>query len=200
MANQLYMVIDVTTVEETKIRFVAERETAILLGKIYALEHPGRKVIAPPVEGRGFSKVDTTLQLQYLFWNTFGLKPNDDYATLRGDCLTEALKLVPTHAELAVLQGKLAEMEDAAPNPARAARAPRAPKVSDAPAAPKKTSTCGLVWELCEKHLAAGLALDSKELRAAIMANCEQEGINKSTAGVQYGKWKASKQPATGVA
>jgi outer membrane murein-binding lipoprotein Lpp len=195
--HQLYMVIDITTIEQTVIRFVAPRDAAIALGQIYMAEHPGRRCIAPPLEGRGFSKVDSQLQLQYLFWNTFAQKPSEDYATLVKDCLSYAEKMDVTETELSVLHGQLAALGGAVAKAERkeqkAAKDPAAP-ATDKPAAPKKTSTCGLVWDLCDKVLnESKLDLSSKELRSAIMAACEQEGVNKSTAAVQYGKWKASK-------
>ena len=191
------MVLNVTTNENTKLHFVAEREKAIALGKIYQLEHPGQKVIAPPLEGRSFSKLDK-LQLQWLYWNMTETTPPDDYAALLKATFEYVEKLEPISAELSTLQGTLAQLEsvrekamtpyDASLNPKPA----RPKKEKSADVAPKKTSTCGYVWDICAKHKAATPAADDKTLRAAIMAECEHEGINKSTAAVQYGKWKSS--------
>lgn len=191
----LYMVVDVTDIETTKIRFVTNNERAVLLGQIYINEHPGRKCIAPIVEARSFSKLDK-LALQYLFWNTFAEKPNEDYAQLLQDCLTHTLKLEVDTSEIGALQA----LQDLSTtnNPVTVDGVPKAPKVKKEPTAnavPKTTSTCGLVWVLCAKvYKDSGLSLEDKTLRGLVMAACEEEGVNKSTAAVQWGKWRASVQ------
>ena len=195
--SQLYMVLNVTTNENTKLHFVAERSKAIALGKIYQLEHPGQKVIAPPLEGRSFSKLDK-LQLQWLYWNMTEITPPDEYSVLLKACLEYVKKLEPISVDLSVLQGTLAQLESVrektiAPYDASLNSKPARPKKEKATdVAPKKTSTCGYVWNICDKHKAETPEADDKTLRAAIMAECEHEGINKSTAAVQYGKWKSS--------
>lgn len=76
--------------------------------------------------------------------------------------------------------------------PAPRSSAPR----SDGPAeAPKSGSKTGKVWEVADAILAqhAQPVADIKALRRQIVAACEAEGINGSTASVQYGKWKNSK-------
>ena len=49
-----YMIIDVTTPAAIKVLRVAEMPHCQLWGRLYQAE--GKKVIAPPVEGRGFGK------------------------------------------------------------------------------------------------------------------------------------------------
>lgn len=59
---------------------------------------------------------------------------------------------------------------------------------------PKGGSKTGRVWEIAEPiYEAASKPLDWKELRKQIVSACEAEGINGSTASVQYGKWKQTK-------
>lgn len=67
--------------------------------------------------------------------------------------------------------------------------------------APKAGSKTGRVWEIAETVLRQKLEakerdggqLDVKALRKNIVELCEAEGINSSTASVQYGKWKTTK-------
>src|SRR5574340_148236 len=95
-----YMLIDVTTVEETKIVKIGKLKSIQLLGQIEKLN--GRTVIAPPVEGRGFSKLDR-LPLQYLYWHLLQQTPPDDYSELLSRALAavEAMPLDNTpHDEL----------------------------------------------------------------------------------------------------
>jgi hypothetical protein len=196
--TQLYMVLDVTRNEDTKLRFIAPIKEATLLGQIYALEHPDRKVIAPPMEGRSFAKLDL-LQLQWLFWNTFNEKPFDDYQTLVRELLARFQKMEPNSVELASLEATKAQIESTmersiAPGAPAATRKPRA---ASSDGTPKKGSTCDLVWTICEQVLAdCGGNMQDPVLRPNIMVRCiEREGINKSTAAVQFSKWRASKNP-----
>lgn len=80
-----------------------------------------------------------------------------------------------------------------APNSSGASRTPRAP--SDGPSeAPKAGSKTGRVWEIADSIYAqSGQSSDFKALRKQIVEACEAEGINSSTASVQYGKWKQNK-------
>jgi len=66
----------------------------------------------------------------------------------------------------------------------------------DAPVKPRGGTTAR-VWEIAtkikEEQFTDGNILDPqdmKALRSAIIAACEAEGINSSTAGTQYSKWK----------
>lgn len=98
--------------------------------------------------------------------------------------------------------------EVAAPKPRPSARKAAAPAQGGTPAAPKQRPTpsgpatrpkagtsTGKVWDIADELYAttvAGQGKDLKTLRADVMARCEAEGINPSTASVQFGKWKAS--------
>lgn len=72
-----------------------------------------------------------------------------------------------------------------------------APRVqSEGPAeAPKFGSKTGRVWEIANAIYAQYTPpiADFKALRRQIVEACEAEGINSSTASVQYGKWKQNK-------
>lgn len=71
---------------------------------------------------------------------------------------------------------------------------PAAPRPVTTPtSAPKAGSTTGRVWEIAEIQLEKLGSGNMKELRRAIVSACENEGINPSTASVQYGKWKTTK-------
>lgn len=78
----------------------------------------------------------------------------------------------------------------------REAHTPREPR-SSSPSTyepPKGGSKTGRVWEIAEPiYQAAADKSNWKELRRLIVEACENEGINSSTASVQYGKWKQTK-------
>ena len=189
----LYMVIDTTCIEATKIRAVADINRATRIGQIYMAEHPGRTCIAAPLEARGFTKLDL-LALQYLLWNNWQIKPPEVYADLVQLCLKQALTIEVDASEMAQLEAEytMSKKDEAKVIANLEPKAPKAPK-APSNATPKKMSTCGVVWDICgEVKAASGLSLDDKALRGLIMAACEKEGINKSTSNVQYGKWKAS--------
>lgn len=190
----LYMVVDITAIAETKIRYVADAERAILLASIYMNNRPGRKCIAPVLEGRGFSKMDLQT-LQYLYWNTFNKTPSDDYAQLIKNCLAEAEFLEVNIDKISTLNTEKAISENDLRNAAPAVKALRVPSpVTNT--TPKKTSTCGFIWEICDKHneaFAGLLQQDRKLFRKGVMHDCEKEGINSSTAAVQFGKWEKTK-------
>jgi hypothetical protein len=76
--------------------------------------------------------------------------------------------------------------------------APRssAPRTAATPGdAPKFGSKTGRVWEIAEAIYAqhALPIADFKALRRQIVEACEAEGINGSTASVQFSKWKNTK-------
>lgn len=110
------------------------------------------------------------------------------------------IALTPARCDLSAYQG-LAEICDGRrqasvvgknrPTPINAGRtAPKPAKGGEGPspsgAAPTKGATA-LVWTIADR-VYGEKGLD----RAAIIAACEAEGINTSTAGTQYSKWKKS--------
>lgn len=56
---------------------------------------------------------------------------------------------------------------------------------------PKAGSTTGKVWDIADEI--SQTISDPKALRKAVIERCTQEGINSSTASVQFGKWKNSR-------
>ena len=199
-----YMIIDVTTPAAIKVLRVAEMTNCQLWGRLYQAE--GKKVIAPPVEGRGFGKLEL-LQLQYLYWSLHQKTPPEDYATLVRECLSTIEAMPIDHTDTVWIQGEVDRLAPsvttaAEDGPKPAPKAPKAPKAPTTPAdpngRPKARSTTGLVWDLADTAYATvvpdGAAEpDWKAVRAELARLCSQEGINAGTMGVQYGKWKASK-------
>lgn len=188
MARTKYMLIDVTKLEETKILLVAPLKEVQAHGRL--AQATGREVIAPPVEGRGFSKLEKG-PLQYLFWNTFGLTPPEEYTELVKAALTAAEAIPVDETPLRELEAKV---EKLAPASSETRLTPKEPKDPNAPAQrPAANTTTGLVWILADEVYAANPNLPIKELRTLIIAKCEEEGIKPATAQVQYAKWKGSK-------
>ncbi len=78
------------------------------------------------------------------------------------------------------------------------AKAPKPPKPPREPAAPsarpKAGTTTAKVWDIADAALKAvkGKVGDWKAFRNSVIALCGNEGINSSTASVQFGKWKSS--------
>lgn len=72
--------------------------------------------------------------------------------------------------------------------------APRNSGVTVPAEAPKAGSKTGEVWVIAEEvWQARGCPSDLKAIRKEIIERCESRGINSSTASVQYGKWKGTK-------
>ena len=184
-----YMIIETSTPETTRLLKVVSREAAVLYGHIYKAQ--GVKVIAPPVEGRGFAALEKTA-LQYLFWHLTQEPPPDDYASLLQLCLTNVSELPVDETSIDVLEKEVVRLcpEVEMPNVAKPPKAPREP--GEPIARPKATSTSGQVWEIADRlFVEAGNQIPD---RKATMVACEAAGINGSTASTQFGKWKASKQ------
>lgn len=59
-----------------------------------------------------------------------------------------------------------------------------------APAARPAGGTTKKVWEIADALKERNPSLSPKELRPKIIEACTEEGINESTAGTQYSKWK----------
>lgn len=73
---------------------------------------------------------------------------------------------------------------------------PKAPAASTELTRPKAGTSTGRIWEIADslidsnKPLHFKLGLEDKSLRAEVIKLAEAEGINPSTAQVQFGKWK----------
>ncbi len=205
--THLYMVIDTTVLTETRIVAVAPLLQATAIGRIIKAT-PGKQVICPPIEGRGFSKLSAQ-QLQYLFWNAKQETPAPDVETLIKNCLEFAKTFPLDPTPLEVLEGQVARLyPEGSTTPSSAATAgeakpPKAPREPGEPHdRPKGTTTTGLVWDIADQQLAIvcpGVVhpfpaeFDWKVVREALMVACENEGINKATAATQYSKWKGAK-------
>lgn len=195
--NMKYMLIDVTTIGATCFVAIAGTKETPLIAKIMKATQPGKQLIAPPLEGRGFSKISLE-QLQYLYWNSTQQAPQGDFGVLV-QLLREHAEKMPVDAT--PLETLEAEVKRLYPDePAAASTTPSAPREPRVPGeAPKATSTTGKVWVIADveltksghKDLVGGVNI--KDLRVAIMKACTAEGINEATAATQYSKWKASK-------
>ncbi len=201
-----YMLIDITTMETTKLLLVGTLRQVQLHGQI--LKADGRNVIAPPLEGRGLSRLKME-ELQYMLWNTWGLSPVNakgepkGFGDLLTECLHAAQQVLPDGTSIELLEAEVAKIaqppEDEGEHKPEAKLVKKAmPRTPQKPGeAPAATSTTGKVWIIADRVLAAHPAVtattDWKPLRDAIIAACESEGINKATAATQYSKYKASK-------
>ena len=77
-------------------------------------------------------------------------------------------------------------------NVVKTPREPKAPKEpGEASSRPKAGSATGKVWDIADEI--AATITDEKALRKSVIDKCTQEGINKSTASVQFGKWRNSR-------
>lgn len=188
--SQMYMLIDTTVLDQTRVVLVGDMYRVQLHGRL--LKAQGKKVIAPPLLGRGFSKLEK-LNLQYLFWNHCKTTPPEEYSDLIQRCVQQIGFIEPDKTPIEELERACANLEPmdgepAAPKPKKE----RAPKDPNAPAGgpPKKTSTTGLVWVLADELVAS---LGRMPTRQEVLAKCTEEGINPATASTQYSKWKGSK-------
>jgi len=185
----MYMLIDTTATETCQVLLVGSMHRIQMWGRLYKSQ--GKSVIGPPLEGRGFSKLDKP-QLQYLFWNHCKRTPPEDYEELIRQCLIQIRFIKPDTHPIEDLERQVAKLEAENTDPTqpkhkkeRVAKDPNAPLEP-----PKKTSTTGLVWviadELCVKF-------GRMATRQEVIAACTEEGINGSTASTQFSKWKGSK-------
>lgn len=196
----LYMLIDATKVEETRLLLTGNMRRVQALGALKAAEGAGRKMLAPPLEARGFSKLEP-LQLQYLYWNLCGKTPTDDYGALIQECLAAAKAMTPNDDAQHSLDFLVEQLEASAPGSVTdetgAVVKPVKTALESAPVRPKGTTTTGIIWSICDETLAdlhkGEIPSDFKALRAEAWKRCDAEGFNSGTFGVQYGKWKANK-------
>lgn len=191
-----YMLLDVTG-GGCQLVLVAASKEVQLHSRLLVADSPKRKLIAPPLEGRGFAKL-TVLQLGSLI-QSLGASPFGSF----GELCQQAFKLVAAHP---VDERSIASLEHAiekrglpepvigwaadptlAPAPAKVKKE-HSTEFSD-PVKPKTGTTTGLIWEVCDglmKKLKR--TPTSKEAWAA----CEAEGVKQGTFSVQFGKWKRS--------
>jgi hypothetical protein len=184
--------------KSAKVIYKADMQKATLLGRLYMLQHPGFKVTAREIAGRSFSKYDKET-LQYLYWNTFGLTPSDDYNVLIQDIVKECEKLPLSETENAWLESQISEYDykteitpsgkivyNNIPKPPQKTNSEKSEQVSRPP---RTGTTTALVWEIVNEQYKT--ITDLKKLREVcqdIVVN--KEGINASTFSVQFSKWK----------
>ena len=66
------------------------------------------------------------------------------------------------------------------------------PKSAPSPSARPAGGTTKKVWDIADEVKSQNPSLSAKDLRPKIIAACEADGINGSTAGTQFAKWKNS--------
>jgi len=183
-----YMLIDTTTIEQTKVVAVSGLREVQLIGRI--LQAEGRTVMAPPLLGRGFAKLER-LPLQYLFWNTCNQKPPEDYGELIRICM-QTIDEMPVVTETAEqLEARCRELGlDLNSSRTESTGGSRSAGTSGPVERPKGESTTGKVWAIADKLFAEHNGMPPRD---KIMAACTEAGINPATAATQYSKWKKSK-------
>lgn len=181
-----YLLLDVTNTETKLLLVAGDMHSAVAHGHIAKAK--GLNVIAPPLEGRSFAKLEL-LPLQYLYWNTFHEAPSDNYATLLADCKQRFEAIPVDTTPLQELEAEVARLCPNTPETARTSK--KSPKAKGgSPSTPKSGSVTGRVWAVADALWQSSGVMPE---RRAVMAACEAEDINPSTASTQYGKWKASR-------
>jgi hypothetical protein len=186
-----YMILDVTNVVEIKLLYITDIRRAVHRG--YILKAAGRQVIAPPLEGRSFSKL-YKLQLQYLYYQlSGGQTPPEDYHELAQGCFELAKKFQTDTESLDDLIAKVAELwTSLAINDSGSVPPPSSTEGGRIPAPqaerPKAKGVTGQVWEIADRlYQAAGNSMPDRKL---VMEECAATGINSATAATQFAKWK----------
>jgi hypothetical protein len=191
----MYVLIDITNLEQTCMPRVAELRQIIELSKLQKVA--GRTVIGPELNAKAFTRLEKE-QLQYIVWNHTQTPPPEDYGELVQKCLAIALEITPDESSLKELEtlvknsgyddapaGSSAEEIKAAVTPkAKVAKPAKTGEV----ARPKEGTATGAVWDICdEMTLANGGVIPDRKL---VIDKCVEEGVNKATASTQFGKWK----------
>lgn len=96
---------------------------------------------------------------------------------------------MPTYSQEATAKRMARDNVVKAPKEPKEPRAPKEP--GEASSRPKAGSSTGKVWDIADE-IAVSIT-DEKALRKSVIDKCVQEGINKSTASVQFGKWRNSR-------
>lgn len=186
----LYVIIDRTVLTEIKIVRIGNMRRCQLHGALLTAQ--GRSVIAPPIEGRGFSKLGLE-EMQHLYWNTFGRAPLE-FKDMIPELIDHCNTLVPADDSITALEVMVGALVPGVVTD------PDAPIVVKAVVRPKGTSTTGIIWTICDEVMQEMFKGEApadtqgwKPLRAEASKRCEHEGFHPGTFGVQYGKWKANK-------
>ncbi len=177
-----YMVIDYSQVDKTALLKVAQLREAQLWGQLFEAE--GRRVMAPLLAAKSFAKFDGGT-LQYLYWNTLHQTPPDDYHLLVEKCLAAINSMPIDMTSVEELEARVASIQRVEDTAVQPDKKPVAPSVR-----PAGTTTTGRVWTIATSLIVGNVLPDRK----AVVAACEKEGINPSTASTQYGKWRNSQK------
>lgn len=158
----------------------------------------GASVVAPVASDRGFSRFTEEQLISYV--EDLGEPSPEtgwDAVTLMETAIRLTLGAPRDTTSLEELKTAIAKLPD--PDEDGIIRVKRKEPVLNSegkviPERPKKaTGTTATVWTICDEVYAANPTLSLKEIRALIMAECENSGIHHGTAGVQYSKWKMAK-------
>lgn len=180
-----YMLIDITAPETTRVLLVAPLTEVQLHGKL--VQGKGRQVVAPPLEARGFAKLDK-LSLQYLYWNTCQETPPEEYGELVQKCLAKIETFPVDPSTVIALEAEVARSCPQLLTPVDQEKKPLISK----PIRPAGTTTTGLVWEIADRlFVENGNQMPARKL---IMEACLAEEINPATAATQYSRWKRLKE------
>jgi hypothetical protein len=181
-----YMLIDVSKKETTKILLTTDIHRVQQWGRYYKLQ--GRKVIAPQIDKKGFTKLDKE-ELQYLLWNTFGEAPPEDYK----EALATALRLTTALEEDRTPLDAVKAIVNAAQPVIHGEDGDTPKKTAPKKAGrPKSGTLTGAVWELCDEFVEKyGRAPSRKE---ALEYCAENGGIHAATISTQFAKWKKDQE------
>ncbi len=99
-------------------------------------------------------------------------------------------KMIPTQVEAPRVAGE----RPAAAVKGKKDKTPKAPRAPAQPGGRPKGGSTGKVWDLADKLAKGTKDTSTKEFRAKVVEACVKEGVNQSTAGVQFGKWRATQK------
>lgn len=186
-------------INREKMTFICLGEYRVAWAKALDEVAPEAIVIGEAASSRTYSKF-TDMELKLLYRNTTGFQHEGfDYNAMLQSCKVLGLKLepLPTPPGLVRLPNRPTP-ETPAPTPRKAPVA-RAEGATPTPTPrPKPGTATGRVWDIADEVLAAMPDADHKALRAEIVKRATADGINPATVQVQYGKWKGSKNQASG--
>lgn len=189
-----YMLLDVTG-GGCQLVLVAATKEVQMHARLLVADNPRRKLIAPPVEGRGFAKL-TVVQLGELI-KSLGASPFGEFEELCQQALKLMLAAPVDQCSIASLEHAIekrglpepvigwANDPTLAPAPVKAKKE-RSTEFTD-PVRPKSGTTTGMIWDLCD---ALQKKLKQVPTSKEAWSVCEAEGVKQGTFSVQFGKWK----------
>jgi len=197
MKNGVFALIEVTPSTATLL-MTGDLQRISMHGRILRAE--GRQVVGPVVNDQGFCQFSLEQLIHYVE-GLGGVAPSStgwDALGLVETALRLTLAAEKDNTPISRLKERMACLPD--PDSDGVIRCKvKAPVVTNKegkviPERPKGgTSTTGAVWSIADRLYEENPQLSIKELRKLIMTACAEEEINPGTAGVQYSKWKTSK-------